>query len=513
MTDEKPAEDTPSTPHEHAHEHGQEHEHGEATATATAPVKLSQNVEIRDVGPCKKHIKVTVDRKDIDGRVSEKISELVADAPVSGFRPGKAPRRIIEKRFQREVGDQVKSEVLLASLQQLAEDHDIAPLSAPDLDPANIEMPRQGPLVYEFEVEVRPQFDLPSYKGLKIRRPVHTFTDEEAVQEERRLLAPYGQIAPKSEGDAEVGDLLVVDAVIRDGDREIGKLNEATVRVNKQLAFKDGIAENFIDQVKGARIGDTRDVDIALSSAVSDPDLRGKTVKAALTVKDIKTVILPELTHDFLHNFGVHSPEQLRELIQVILQRRLEYQQRQAARKQVLEHIAAAANWELPPDLLRRQAHKAMARRIMEMRADGISDEEIQGRRRLLEQDILQSTALALQEHFVLQKIAEVEKIDVNDEDLNEEIERLAEQEGESPRRVRARLEREDLLDALAAEMIERKALDLILDSAEYEDVPLGQEDQPSVSTVEAQAVPGEIHDPTAEPPAAEGTEPAAPGA
>ena len=158
-----------------------------------------------------------------------------------------------------------------------------------------------------------------------------------------------------------------------------------------------------------------------------------------------------------------------------------------------MEHITAASTWELPRDLLRRQARRAMGRKVMEMRADGISEEEIQGRRRLLEQDILESTALSLKEHFVLQKIAEVEKIDVNEDDLNDEIERMAKQNGESPRRVRARLEREDLLEALAAEMIERKALDLILDNAEYEDVPLGQEDQPSVSTVEAQAVPGEM--------------------
>jgi trigger factor len=481
-----------------------EPEREESTATAEAPVKLQQHVEIRDVGPCKKHIKVTVERKDIDDRFAEKISELVSDANVSGFRPGKAPRRIVERRFHKEVADQVKSEVLLASLQQLAEDHDIAPLSAPDLDPGTIELPRQGPLVYEFEVEVRPHFDLPNYKGLKIRRPVHTFTEEEVVQEERRLLAPYGQIVPKPEGDAQIGDLLVVDAVIRAGDREIGKLNEATLRVNKQLAFKDGIANYFAAQVKGAKAGETRVVDIQLSSAVADPSLRGQAVKATLNIKDVKKVILPELTHEFLHNFGVHTPEQLRELIQVLLQRRLEHQQRQAARQQVMEHIIAAASWDLPPDLLRRQAHRAMARKIMEMRSDGISEEEIQGRRRLLEQNILQSTAQALKEHFVLQKIAEVEKIDVTDDDLNEEIERLAEQEGESPRRVRARLEREDLLDALAAEMIERMALDLILDSAEYEDVPLGQEDQPAVSMVEAQAVPGEIHDPTAEPPAEE---------
>jgi trigger factor len=499
MTDEKISQDIA------------EQELSEGATTAAAPVKLQQNVEIRDIGPCKKHIKVTVERKDIDDRFSEKISELVSDANVSGFRPGKAPRRVVERRYHKEVADQVKSEVLLASLQQLAEDHDIAPLSAPDIDPGNIELPRQGPLVYEFEVEVRPHFDLPNYKGLKLRRPVHTFSDEEVAGEERRLLTPYGQIVPKTEGDAQVGDLVVVDAVIKADDREIGKMNEATFRVNKQLAFKDGLADNFAEQVKGAKAGDVRDIDIKLSSAVADPSLRGQSVKAELTIKDVKMVILPELTHEFLHaTFGIKSAEQLRELIQVVLQRRLEHQQRQAARKQVMELITAATSWELPPDLLRRQAHRAMARKIMEMRADGISDEEIQARRRLLEQDILESTAQALKEHFVLQKIAEDEKIDITDDDLNEEIERIAEQEGESPRRVRARLERDDLLDALAAEMIERTALDLILNSAEYEDVPLGQEDQPAVSMVEEQAVPGEIHDPTAEPLAEETNPPSA---
>ena len=507
MTDEKSSEDTLTPPHEHA----PEQEPGATTATATEPTKLAQHVAIRDVGPCKKHITVTVDRAAIDDRIGEKIKELVADANVSGFRPGKAPRRVIELRFQKEVGDQVKSEVLLASLQQLAEEHDIAPLAAPDLDPAKIELPRQGPLVYEFEVEVRPQFDLPNYRGLKLRRPIHTFTEEEVVQEERRVLTPYGEVVPKPEGGARIGDLLVVDAVIKLGDREIGKLAESTLSVNKQLAFKDGVAEHFADEVKDAKAGDTREVNIHLSSAVADPSLRGQKVKGTLTIKDVKKVVMPELTHEFLHRFGVHTPEQLRELIRVLLQRRLEYQQRQSARQQIMEHISAAATWELPPELLRRQARRAIARKIMEMRSDGISEEEIAGRRRLLEQDILQSTELSLKEHFVLQKIAEVEKIDVTEEDLNEEIERIAEQDGESPRRVRARLEREDLVEALAAEMIERKALDLILDNADYEDVPVGQEDQPAVSTVEMQTVPGEIHDPTAEPTATEETNPVSP--
>jgi trigger factor len=470
----------------------------EKAAEEKAPVKLTQSVDIRDVGPCRKHIRVSVDRADIEGRLREQFSKLVADSNVAGFRPGKAPRKIVERRFQKEVGDQVKNEVLLASLEQLGEDHDIAPLSPPNIDPSKIELPKDGPLVYEFEVEVRPQFDLPPYKGLRLKRPVKTFTDEDVAQAERRLLAPHGQVVPKPEGNAQAGDILVADITSRFGDRVLGTLKETSFRIEKQLAFKDGIAPRFAEQVKGASAGDTRLVDIQMSSAVADVSLRGQTVKATFEVKEVKALRLPELTPEFLRTFEVHSPEQLRELIGVLLQRQLEHNQRQAARQQVLSHIAAAANWDLPEDLLRRQARKAMARKVMEMKADGISEQEIAQRERVLRQDILASTALALKEHFVLQKIAEVEKIDVEEEDIDDEIARIAAQTDDSPRRVRARLEKEDLLDALAAEMVERKALDLILESADYEDVPLDQEAaQPALATVEEQAVPGEMQDPS----------------
>jgi trigger factor len=467
--------------------------------------KLNQAVDIRDVGPCKKHIKVSIERESIDNRLDEKFKEIMPESTVAGFRPGKAPRALVRRRYRKEVADQVKAAILLESLEQLAEDHDIAPLSAPDLDPFKIELPDDGPLVYEFEVEVRPQFDLPNYKGLKLRRPVKTFTDADVELEKRRLLAPYGQLVPKPEGNAQNGDVIVGDITSRDGDRVLSNLSEARVKVEPQLAFKDGVAEQFGEQIKGANPGDTREVDITLSDKVGEEGLRGKRVKATFVIKDVKTVRLPELTHEFLHNFGVHNPEQFDELVRMVLQRRLEYLQRQSARRQVMEQLAVNANWDLPRDLLVRQARKALARQVMEMRSNGISEDEIRGRQRLLEQDVLRSTAQSLKEHFVLQKIAEDEKIDVSDDDLEDEIDRIADQNNESPRRVRARLERDDLLDALAAEIIERRALDLILESAEYEDEPLGAPEQRAVATVEEQAVPGEMHDPTAAPPAEEG--------
>ncbi|MGL4550057.1 MAG: trigger factor [Gemmataceae bacterium] len=470
----------------------------EAAAVAAEPSKLRQAVEIKDAGPCRKHVKVTVDRGDIDARMSEHFSKLVLDSNVPGFRPGKTPRRLIEKRFNKDVGDQVKSEVLLASLEQLGKDHDIAPLAPPNLELDKIQIPPAGPMTYEFEVEVRPQFDLPPYKGLKLKKPVKTIGDDDVAELRRRFLSPYGQVVPKEDGTVEIGDILVGDVTIRDGDAVIGNIKESSFRVERQLAFKDGIAKKFGDVVKGAKAGDTRVVDIDLSSQAAG-GLAGKKVKATFEVKDVKTVRMPEMTDDFFAStpdLGVSNSAQLEEVIRMILQRNVEHTQRRAARMQVLDKISAAATWDLPQDLLMRQARKALGRRVMEMRADGMPEPQIEQQVRVMQQDILQSTAMALKEHFVLQKIAEEEKIEVDDNDIDDEIYRLADQTGESPRKVRARIEKEDMLDALAAEMIERKALDLILSSAEYEEVPLEpQEQEASMSTVEEQAVPGAMGD------------------
>jgi len=461
---------------------------------------------------------VCIERDDIDHRLNDKFKELMSDAAVPGFRPGKAPRKLIERRYHNEVGDQVKAEVLLASLEQLADEHDIAPLAPPDLDPFQVALPKEGPLVYEFDVEVRPEFDLPNYKGLRLKRQVKDFTADDVEREKRRLLAPYAQMVPKPEGNAQFGDIVIADVTIRDGDRVLSEIKEYRGRLDAKLAFKDGVAERFGEQLRGASAGDKRMVDIDLSTAVADDSLRGKRVRGEFAIQDVKTLRMPELTHDFLHNFGVHSAEQFDELIHVLLKRRLEYLQRQSARQQVTAQIAASQQWEMPRDLLIRQARRALARRVMEMKSEGISDEEIRSRQRLLEQDILRTTELSLKEHFVLQKIAEVEKIDVEEADIEDEIDRIAEQNDESPRRVRARLEKEDLLEALAAEIIERKTLDLILDSAEYEDLPLDMEAGTPVTTVEMQTVPGEMKDLTVPPPEEkpeekkeEGAAPAAP--
>ena len=432
-----------------------------AVADAPAPaadddaIKLTQTVDIKDVGPCKKHVKVTVDRVAIDKRFDERFSELtLSDQPqVRGFRPGKAPRKMIEKQYYESVADEIKSQVLMASLEQLAEDQTIAPLSPPDFDPKLLSIPKEGAFVYEFDIEVRPEFDLPEYKGMKLRRPVQSFGPKEIEAETKRLLEPYGQLVPKEPPMAALFDTITADVTISFQGKEINKLEEVRVRVEPQLALSDGIADDFGTKMAGAAPGDVRDVDITLSQETAAEQLRGRKVQATFAVKDVKTTRPPELDPEFLdETFGVSSPEAFTELVHAVLERRLEYTQRNAARQQVLERIAAAAEWELPQDMLRKQARRTLARRMMEMKNAGMSDEQITGRRRVLEQDVLKNTAAALKEHFVLQKVAEVEKIEVEQKDIDLEIDRIAEQSDESFRKVKARLEKEDLLEAVAAD-------------------------------------------------------------
>jgi len=400
--------------------------------------------------------------------------------------------------------------VMMASLEQLAEDYDVAPLSPPDIDPLKIDIPKTGPLIYEFDVEVRPQFDLPNYKGLKLKRPVQKFTEADVDREQRRVLEPHGMVVPKGDDAAvEIGDYIVADMTSRLGGTVVNEAKEVQVRVDPRLALRDGVSENFGQKLAGAKAGDSRTVQIVLSDAVAEPRLRGATIDAAFLIKDVKTTRLPELTEELLTRFGVRTPESFRELIRVVLERKLEYAQRQSARQQVLELINEASKWELPQDLLRRQARRTMQQRLMEMRNAGMTDDEILARQRLLQQDVLKSTAMTMKEQFVLHKIAEEEKLDISEDDVNDEIERIADRANEPPRRVRARLEREEMMEALSVELLERKALDLVLQNAEYEDVTVGAADQePAMATSEAQVTQGELQEPTAPPEPAPAAEP-----
>ena len=445
-------------------------ENTDATAVVEDAVKMTLGVEITDVGPCRKHVRVTVSRDDINTFHDIALDELSESADVPGFRKGRVPRNLLEKRFRKEISADVKQKVLMQSMEQLAEENELDPINEPNLDVENITIPDEGDFEYEFEVEVRPEFELPDYAGVTIKRPNREITDEEVDAYFDQFVAQYGQRVPV-EGAAEADDYVVVDAVFTHADQPLRKMEDLTVRVRPVLAFPDAELEGFDTLMVGAQAGDSRDTELTVSTGSEVIEMRGEKVSVQFEVKDVKRLRPPELDGDFCERLGVESIEDLRAQIRQMLERQLSYEQRQSAREQVLELITDSADWELPEQLVLKQVENALHREILEMRQAGFTSQQIRTRENEMRQHAVETTTQALKEHFVLDKLATQENIEVGEQELQTEITMMALQSGENPRRVRARLMKSGVIENLEAQIRERKAIDFILDKAVYEDV------------------------------------------
>jgi len=340
----------------------------EQEAEEKEPERLDLDVDIDERSTCERHITVTIPRDDIERFFDKEFSELVPKAEVPGFRPGHAPRRLIEKRFRRDVGERVKSELLVASLEQINEEHGLSAISEPDIDLEAIEVPDDGPLTFEFDLEVRPQFDVPQWKGLTIEKPVREITQEDVDRALENLLAERGRLVPH-EGPAEPGDYITTNLTFKHGEQVLSSAEEEVIRLRPVLSFRDGKIEGFDRLMAGVRAGETRTGEAKLSLDAPNADLRGQTVTAVFEVLEVKKLELPELDEDLLDELGGFELEaDLRDAIKDQLQRQLDYEQHQRAREQITAALTVSANWDLPPEMLRRQAQRELDRAVLELR-------------------------------------------------------------------------------------------------------------------------------------------------
>lgn len=448
------------------------------------PFKMSLTVDIQNAGPCKKHVKVQIPRGDLEHFYNESVKDLVTSAAVPGFRTGHVPRKLIEKRFRKEVGDEVRKKVLMQSLQQLGEDYKLDAINEPDLDVETLVLPEEGDFTYEFDIEVRPEFDLPNYAGLSIKRPMRAITDTDVQVYLENYLAQFGQLVPH-DGPAEAGDFVLANLRFESNGAELSRAGDQKIRIRPTLRFADAEVTGFDKLMKGVRPEEKREASAKISVEASKIELRGEPVTIHFEVNDVQRLRLPELNQEFLDQLGVESEAALRQEIRDILERQVTYEQRQATRRQVLAKITESATWDLPESLVKRQVDNALYRETLEMQQAGFTDEQIRARTNELLQHQMSMTRQALKEHFVLDKIATKEKLEVTPQDKDIEIAYMAMQRGESPRKVRARLEKSGVIENLEAQILERKAVDVVLAKAVFEDVPGESGPQDDVEALE----------------------------
>ena len=426
--------------------------------------KLQLTIDVKEVSACERHITVTIPREEIERYYQKQFDELAPMAEVPGFRQGRAPRNLIEAKFRKQVGDQVKGSLLMDSLTQVSEDEQFSAISEPDLDYEQINVPDEGPLTYEFDLEVRPEFDVPNYKGIAVEQPEHEFTDEDIDDHIQNLSKQRSDLVPVEEA-VKAEDVIICNLTSRYDGKVIATAEEQSLTVLPTLTFSDATFEGFDKLVKGAKAEETKKAKVTISEFAENEELQGKEVELEIEILDVKRVE-EKTAEEVAESLGIESVEELRNLIRQSMEERLKYTQRETVREQISNSLTESANWELPPDLLKRQSRRELDRSVMELRSSGFSDPEIQARENSLRQNIMEKTERLLKEHFILEKIAEVEDVQDSPEEYDLEIAKVAVQMNDSPRRVRARLERTGQMDSLRNMIIERKVIELITEHA-----------------------------------------------
>jgi len=442
----------------------------EAEEEKAPPLTLEVKIDTRST--CERHITVTIARDDIDRYFNKEFTELMPKAHVPGFRPGHAPRKLVESRFRKDIAEKVKGDLLMNCLTQVNEEQKLSAISEPDFDFKAVELPEEGPLTFEFDIEVRPEFEMPQWRGLKIEKPVREFNATDVNETLQSVLARRGRLVP-FDGPAASGDYITANLTFKYGVEVLSSAEEEVIRIRPTLSFRDGNIAQFDKLMAGVRAGETREGEAQLSNDAPNEALRGQKVAAIFAVNEVKKLEMPDLTPELLDELGGFTDEgDLRDAISDQLARQLEYEQHRRAREQITAALTVAANWDLPRAMLERQSRRELQRAVMELRRSGFSDDEIQSHENALRQNSMASTARALKEHFILERIAEDEEVDAGEEDYEAEIRLIASQSDESPRRVRARLEKSGSMDVLRNQIIERKVIERILAHATFREVP-----------------------------------------
>lgn len=432
---------------------------------------LTLEVTVESPSACERHVTVLISREDVDRYFNEAIDELMPKASVPGFRPGRAPRKLVESRFRQDVTDQVKGSLLLDTINQVVEEQEFSAISEPNFDFEAVTVPNEGPMTFEFDIEVRPEFDMPDWKELKLEKPTRNVTGEDVDHQIERMLASKAHIVP-FDGSAEKGNYVVANVTTRHEGKVVARQEELSLRVRPTLSFRDCRIEGFDTLIVGAKEGDKKEAQTQLGNTATNRELRGANLTVEFEVLEVKKLELPELNRETLSLLGEFGDEgELRDAVESSLDRQLAYVQQQKVRQQITDMLTESADWELPPDLLKRQSGRELERAVLELEASGFDEEYIQAHENEIRQNAEASTEKALKEHFILERIAEQEEIEANEEEMEGELALIAMQRNESPRRIRARLEKSGGMDALRNQVIERKVLQQIESHAKFKEV------------------------------------------
>lgn len=436
---------------------------------STAP---KNTVTIEEAGPCKKKLIVEIPEESIKNAIDEQYETLRKEAAVPGFRKGRAPRRLLEKRFGKETTEQIKLKLLSGASDSAIKDNEINVLREPDIDFEDIELPQDGPLKFDFEVEVRPEFDLPQLEGIEVNKTKLEVTDEQIDREIERLQRWSGTWVPRDDGQVQAEDQIIADVILKAEDaEEEEKLDNIEIFVRPN-GFVGAIPVEKLDELlTGAKTGDSRQTSVEVAKTYFKEQYRGKKVDIKIDIKDIKWLKPVPLDENFFNRLGLENENELRDTLTDTLRGRLEQQSRTQMSEQIYKYMLDNTDFDLPTDIVADQANTLLQRQYANLIRQGLPEEYLKEQMEQLRAASEQQAGQQLKTFFIMDKVAEKLNIEVTEEELNGHIAQLAIQRGQRPERLREDMMRDGSLSQFRLQVREDKCVAKLLESAKITEV------------------------------------------
>ncbi|HUK23162.1 MAG TPA: trigger factor [Terriglobales bacterium] len=407
----------------------------------------------------KREIEIEVPAEEVSRETQTLIQKYQKLARIPGFRRGHVPASVIRQRFSQDIQNDVVDALVPRYFRKEADKLGLMPVSQPRV--TDLHVHEGEPLRFKASFEILPQVKVGGYKELRAEKPEITVTEEEIDQALKNLQeqhAAFHSIEGRTLADGDFAQVSL-DGQPRDGEGKPVHMDDVLV----EMAGNNTMPE-FTENLRGAAAGDERTFDVTYPQDFSDQRLAGKVFSYTVRVQALKQKSLPELNDQFAKELGEFtSLDDVRKRIRQGMESERKHEAERAAKDKLVADLIQRNDFEVPEAMVERQIDVQLERGLRALVAQGMRQEDL--KKMDLQRLRAGQRERALHEvkaSLLLDKVAEEEKIEVSDEDLEREVEGLAHQTKQTPEAVRARLTRDGALDRIRSRIRAEKTLDFL---------------------------------------------------
>jgi len=425
---------------------------------------MKLKVNVKDVSACEKMLTIDVPSEVVSGEFSSFYDSVAKRARIPGFRPGHAPQHIVRIHFKGEAKQEVLKHLLSRSFYDAVKQESLPVIGYPKIENVKFD---ETSLKFEALVETRPKMKLDKYIGLQVKREPIVITDSEIEETLKRVQESQAKFESVEGRETKLGDYLICDYTLNIDGREIEKKDNEWFEVRE----KDYL-EGFSKQLIGVKIGEIREVNVSFPKEYARKEFAGKPAKFVLTIREMKEKKLPALDDDLAKSLGDHSTfDELKKAIRKDIEDHKKRDNETKLEKTLLDELIKKSKFEVPAGMIERRLDSLVEEGIQSLMYQGIKKEDAEKEHEKLRKNLLLEAERQVRISFLLDEIAEREKTQATEEDINAKYQSISERVRRSPEEVKAYYEQEDSRkESLTIQIINEKVIQLIKDKAVIQD-------------------------------------------